>query len=174
MSLNIEWKNLTRVLNEYAEYFIQEVRDNIANYGAFATNNLRNNLKSFIEIGDDNFSIKIMIEDYWKYVEGGTKGTVTSPEGAKYKAHFPPVTVIKDWIEVKGLSKGNKQDDLSFAFAICNSIEKRGIKPKPFFTEAKEATYKAFEERINYAVMEDVKEYVEKVLIGYAKMFGGQ
>ena len=57
MSLNIEWKNLTRVLNEYAEYFIQEVRDNIANYGAFATNNLRNNLKSFIEIGDDNFSI---------------------------------------------------------------------------------------------------------------------
>lgn len=58
------------------------------------------------------------------------------------------------------------------AIAISKSIEKRGIPPKPFFREAKETTYEAFENRISNAIREDVDAYVENVLLEYAKMLG--
>ena len=58
------------------------------------------------------------------------------------------------------------------AIAISKNIEKRGIPPKPFFKEAKEKTYETFENRIAYAIQEDIDAYVENVLLEYAKMLG--
>lgn len=157
----IKWTNLHKVLTEYTEYFIKEAQKNIDDYDAVATGNMRNILPNEIKIGDDYFSITVKIEDYFKYVEGGSKGLISSPPNAVYPAHFPPVQAIKEWIEVKGLSTGNERDDLSFAYAISTNIEKRGLEPKPFFKDTKESTYKAFEEKIVQAIKDDVAQAIE-------------
>ena len=171
-SFDIEWKSLTRVLEEYADYFIQEAKDNLGKYGAYASGKLADTMKPFIEIGQEGFKIKINLQDYWYYVENGAKGIESSPAGAKCKAHRPPVPKIKEWIEVKGIGTGDSDKDLGMAIAISKNIEKRGIPPKPFFREAKETTYEAFENRIVYAIQEDIDAYVENVLLEYAKMLG--
>ena len=100
-SFDIEWKSLTRVLEEYADYFIQEAKDNLGKYGAYASGKLADTMKPFIEIGQEEFKIKINLQDYWYYVENGAKGIESSPAGAKCKAHRPPVPKIKEWIELR-------------------------------------------------------------------------
>lgn len=170
--LEIEWKHLTEVLQDYAEYFIEEARKNLNEHNSNASWKLSDTMKPFIEIGDDEFSVKINIQHYWYYVENGAKGKVTSPAGAKCKAHRPPVPAIKEWIKVKGISKGSDKADLGFAIAISKSIEKRGIPPKHFFSDAKKTTKEAFEERIVEAVRKDIDSYVENVLLFYARLLG--
>lgn len=171
-SFDIEWNRLAEVLEEYADYFIQEAKDNLGKYGAYASGTLADTMKPFIEIGEEHFKIKINLQHYWYYVENGAKGIESSPAGAKCKAHRPPVPAIKEWISVKGIGSGNEKEDLGMAIAISKSIEKRGIPPKPFFKEAKETTYEAFENRITNAIREDVDAYVENVLLEYAKLLG--
>lgn len=176
--LEIRWNRLREVLEEYASFFVKEAQQNIQGYGAIATGNLIDGIKPadiVIENEGESTTIKVnvLLEEYWKFIEGGTKGKESSPAGAKFKAHRPPVPAIMDWIDVKGLSKGNERDDLGFAIAISKSIEKRGIPPKPFFKEAKETTYEAFENRIMNAIREDLDEYVEDVLMYYYNILMG-
>lgn len=158
---DIQWNNLQAVLEKYVEFFIEEAQKNIDDYGAVATGNMRNITPNAINIKDDYISVTVNIEDYFKYVEGGSKGLVTSPPNAVYKAHKPPVQAILDWIDAKGLSKGNEKDDLGFAIATTYSILNRGLEPKPFFQDAKEVAYKKFEKDINEAIKKDVQKYIE-------------
>lgn len=175
-NLDIEWNNLRRVLEEYADFFIQEARDNLGRYGAYASGSLADSMKvtpENIVIEDDKFSVSVELNHYWKFLEMGTQGLESSPAGAKCKAHRPPVPAIKEWINVKGIGSGNEKDDLGFAIAISKSIEKRGLPPKPFFKEAKETTYEKFETAISYALQADLDEYVENTLMMYYNMLAG-
>ena len=88
-SFDIEWKSLTRVLEEYADYFIQEAKDNLGKYGAYASGKLADTMKPFIEIGEEHFKIKIQ-----KRGGGHTVGVVIAEYGnylsfvARFFQHF--------------------------------------------------------------------------------------
>ena len=155
---DIQWNNLRTVLEKYVEFFIEEAQKNIDDYDAVATGNMRNITPNAINIKDDYISVTVNIEDYFKYVEGGSKGLVTSPPNAVYKAHKPPVQAILDWVDDKGIQVENK---LGFAIATTYSILNRGLEPKPFFKDAKEVAYKKFEKDINEAIKKDVQKYIE-------------
>lgn len=78
-------------------------------------------LKNFTvttEYNGNMFEVYFHLEDYWKYLEYGTK------------PHFPPIDAIKKWINVKRLvpkaNKGKVPTVDQLAYAICKTISKKG------------------------------------------------
>lgn len=165
--MDIKWTTLERVLNEFADAFIQNARDNLQANGTNASYNLYDSFEKIIEIGEDSFSVKISLEDYWKYVEEG-----------RGPGKFPPPDKIRNWIEVKPvnlspLSNGKTPTVEQAAFLIGRKIAQEGTKPQPFFETAKEQTIRDFEQRISLAIEEDVSNFIlELVENGMRDAFG--
>lgn len=78
--------------------------------------NIYNELETMVN--SDNLDvIKIMLNDYIVYIEGGRKpGT------------FPPPSVIAQWCQRKGIPSDN-----GTVYLICRSIYENGIAPRPIF-----------------------------------------
>ena len=157
-TLDIKWTSLERVLNEFADQFIQNARDGLQADGSIATGELYDSFEKIIEIGEDYYSVKISLADYWQYVNDGRK-----------PGKFPPPPAIKNWIEVKPvnpypLPNGKTPSIQQLTFLISRKIANEGIEPTNFFDKAKEQTIRDFEDRINYAIEEDVSNFVIEIV----------
>lgn len=167
-ALDIKWTHLEQVLNDFADYFIQLAKDNLQANGSIASEDLYNSFEKIIEIGEDYYSVKISLEDYWRYVEEGT-GPEHKPDARS--AYWPNVDAIKNWITVKRLPT---VDVDSTAFLISRAIAGKspnqaqlanpqgGIIAKPFFELAKQDAIERFELEIELAIDEDIRVFVEE------------
>ena len=157
--LDIKWIRLTEVLNEFADRFIQNARDNLQANGSIATGKLYDSFKKIIEIEDNSFKVSISLADYWYYVEHG-----------RGPGKFPPPDVIRNWIEVKPVNispiNGKMPSVEQVGFLIGRKIAENGTQPKPFLEPAKEQTLREFEERIAYAIEEDIGNYILELVEG--------
>ena len=155
---DIKWTRLTEVLNEFADAFIQNARNNLDANQSNDTYNLYNSFEKVIEVGEDYFTVSISLADYWQYVENG-----------RGPGKFPPVDKIKEWIEVKPinptpLSNGKTPSVEQLSFLISRKIANEGTEGKPFFEPAKEQTIREFEDKINQAIDEDVSNFILKLV----------
>lgn len=151
---DIKWTRLTEVLNEFADAFIQNARNNLEANQSNASYNLYNSFEKVIEVGEDYFKVSISLADYWQHLEKG-----------RGPGKFPPVDKIKEWIEVKPinptpLSNGKTPSVEQLSFLISRKIANEGTEGKPFFEPAKEQTIREFEDKINQAVEEDVSNFI--------------
>ena len=90
-------------------------------------------------------AVQISMEDYAIYVDSGRRvGTM------------PPVRAISQWIRTSGISIPIGMKAEQFAFAIARSIQKKGIKARPFLDRlSKEVTQLTFE-YMNHKVQEEL------------------
>lgn len=151
---DIKWTRLTEVLNEFADAFIQNARNNLEANQSNASYNLYNSFEKVIEVGEDYFKVSISLADYWQYLERG-----------RGPGKFPPVDKIKEWIEVKPinptpLSNGKTPSVEQLSFLIGRKIANEGTEAHPFFEPAKEQTIREFEDKINQAIEEDVSNFI--------------
>lgn len=169
MELDIKWTNLLRVLNEYADRVIDLARQHLQENGSIATGELFNSIEKIVEIEDDYYSVKISLADYGKYVEKG-----------RGPGKYPPPDAIRNWIEIK---PADIQPDLNgkyptveqLTFLISRKIAEEGTEPHPFLEPAAEEALKEFELSIEYAIQEDVKEYIEENVNKWMEdVFGGK
>ena len=148
----IKWTRLHKVLEEYGNRFIQLAKDKMGMNKSYATGELADTMETVVEINDEYFKVSIKLQDYWYYLENGTK------------PHFPPLQAIKDWVEVKGITpeerNGYTPSIEQLPYMIQKSIGKYGTEAHPFFNENKEIVYKEFENNIIYAIDEDIAEWV--------------
>lgn len=103
--------------------FCGELRNNLS--ASNSSGKLSKSIKGKVKFDEKYLTISISLEDYWKYIEYGTK------------PHFPPVDAIKKWIKVKPilprpLSNGKLPTENQLAYLIGRKISKVGTKPKPF------------------------------------------
>lgn len=157
-ALQIKWTTLERVLNEFADQFIQNARDNLQSDGSIATGELYDSFEKIVEIGDDWFKVSVSLADYWKYVENG-----------RGPGKYPPLDAIRNWIEVKPVTPqagvdGKVPSVEQLTFLISRKIAEEGTDPKPFFEPAKEQTVRDFEERISLAIQEDVSNFILEIV----------
>lgn len=87
-----------------------------------ASGNLALNQKHYFVFDGRYYRIYLQLEDYWKYLEYGTK------------PHFPPVEKIAEWIRIKPVlprpnEKGKLPTQKQLAFMIARSISIKGTKP---------------------------------------------
>lgn len=176
-SLNIKWINLERVLNEFADAVIAKARQNLDENGSNASYNLYRSfdeLEQRVTIGEDYFSVKISLADYWTYVEEGT-GPQHLPDARS--TYWPKIQPLKEWVSIK---PGVPKDD-SFAYAVRGAIRfgtkdhPPGTKPKPFFKKAVDEMLAYYEPLIDKAIEDDVSDYInDAVTRKMNETFGGK
>lgn len=114
-------------IQQLLQQFIQAVRDDLAQQNINASSKLSKSLKSVVKQNGKWIEISISLEDYWKYIEYGTR------------PHFPPIQAIRKWIDVKPIlprpMKGKLPTKDQLAFLIARKISKVGTRPKPFLNK---------------------------------------
>lgn len=155
-TLDIKWTHLTEVLNEFADFFIQEARGNLDRNQSNASYSLYNSFEKIIEIGEDYYSVKISLEDYWKYTEEG-----------RGPGKFPPPDTIARWIDVKGItpypdSNGRIPSVDQLTYLIGRKISIDGTEPHPFFEPAREEAIEKFELAIDQAISLDIEDFINE------------
>lgn len=121
----METLDLTTIKDIVTE-FTEEVKNALKNNGSNASGALSKSIKGIVKMNGKYLTVSLSMEDYWKYIEYGTK------------PHFPPVDKIKSWITVKPvlprpLANGKLPTENQLAFLIGRKISRFGTKPKPFF-----------------------------------------
>lgn len=161
-SLEIKWTHLNEVLNALADEVIQKAREKLDANGSNATHNLYDTLEKIVEIGDDAFSVKISLADYWKYVEEGT-GPAHLPDARGQ--YWPKIEPLKEWVQNKpGVPK-----DEAFAYAVRGKIHKEGIKPRPFLEPAKDEVLARYEPLIDQAIQDDIYAFIDESVMNLLK-----
>ena len=109
---------LDSLMNEFQYAYASKLIDT----NHTATGNLALNQKHHFVFDGRYYRIYLSLEDYWKYLENGTK------------PHFPPIDKIAEWIRIKPVlprpnAKGKLPTQNQLAFMIARSISIKGTKP---------------------------------------------
>ena len=167
----INFDELNAILAEYAREAEEMHKYQLSLGNKTASRKLMDTNKSNVVVGENAYEVTLTLQHYWKYIEGGRKGTESSPPGAKYKAAFPPVDAILDWILVKPIlprpSADGKMEKLrpkSLAYLIGRKIEEEGIEPHPALKTTQEELMKIYRERLSAALGHDVENYIRKLI----------
>ena len=109
---------LDSLMNEFQNAYASNLKET----NHYASGNLALNQKHYFVFDGRYYRIYLQLEDYWKYLEYGTK------------PHFPPVEKIAEWIRIKPVlprpnAKGKLPTQNQLAFLIARSISKKGTKP---------------------------------------------
>ena len=109
---------LDSLMNEFQNAYASKLK--ATNHTA--SGNLANTQQHHFVFDGRYYKIYLSLEDYWKYLENGTK------------PHFPPVEKIAEWIRIKPVlprpnAKGKLPTQKQLAFLIARSISIKGTKP---------------------------------------------
>lgn len=161
----VSLNHLRAKLLEVAKDAQETYRFQLAIGGKNASHALADSAKCYVEHTGTLYEVKIDLLSYWKYIEGGSQGTESSPSGAVFPAHFPPPWAIEKWINVKPILPqpnqfGHIPSPKSLSYAIAHSIEKRGIPPYPALEATIEEIYAKWNEEIAQAFAEDVNGWL--------------
>ena len=109
--------NLTSI-NQIASNFLAVYKQELQNNKATGT--LANTASYMTKFDGKYLTISLNLQDYWKYVEDGTK------------PHFPPIEDILQWIKVKPVlprkNNGKLPTQKQLAYLISRKISKVGTK----------------------------------------------
>ena len=105
--------------------FVLELKNRLKANDSYASGNLSNSIRGVVKQNGKYIVISIQLNEYWKFIENGTK------------PHWPPVDAIKKWISVKPilprpLKSGKLPTTDQLAYLIGRKISKVGTKAKPF------------------------------------------
>lgn len=119
-------------------------------------NTLASTVTSEVIVKGTTYQVVLNLQDYWKYVEEGTK------------PHWPPISAIARWIEIKPViprpdEKGNIPSQKSLAFLISRKIARFGTEGTHDLKETKDALLGYYVDLIKEALERDVFDYIEKV-----------
>ena len=109
---------LDSLMNEFQNAYASKLQET----NHYASGNLALNQKHYFVFDNRYYRIYLQLEDYWKYLEYGTK------------PHFPPIEKIAEWIRIKPVlprpnAKGKLPTQKQLAFMIARSISVKGTKP---------------------------------------------
>lgn len=165
----IELTELEKVLKDYAKDARELYKYQISLGGKNASRKLIDSVNSQIAVNGQEYEVSLKLQHYWKYIEGGRKGTVSSPPGAEWGAGFPPVGVLVRWIQVKPIlprpdKNGKLPSPKSLAYLIGRKIEREGIEPFPALKTTKEELDKLYRDKLSDALGHDVSRYIKKLI----------
>lgn len=105
-------------IESIASEFIDFYKSNLAMDDRYASGNLVNTATYNVSYDGTILRVTLNLQDYWKYVENGSK------------PHFPPIDKIKEWIRVKPVlptqMNGKLPTENQLAYLIARKISKVG------------------------------------------------
>lgn len=147
------------ILKQYAEEVIRLYQDKIRNkqdsrgYTTNSTGDLAQHITYEIRQTDEKVDVVLNLEDYFEYVENGTR------------PHFPPPSAIEKWIVEKPiLPRPDKNGKLptipQLAFMICAKINREGTQPHPYLKESIDELTPKYEELLTQSLIDDAVDII--------------
>lgn len=116
---------LTRLLENCGEQIIDVYRRKLYEGGSNASGQLGNALRAIVSVNEGVYVLELALSSYWKYVENG-----------RQPGKFPPLDVIKQWIQIKPVIPNIRNGKLptldQLTFLISRSIANNGIPAKNY------------------------------------------
>lgn len=154
-----------RTLQNIVDEFMYAYASAIIDTNHSATGNLALNQQKIIQYDGRFFSIYLSLEDYWKYLEYGTR------------PHFPPLEKIKEWIRIKPVTplpqaNGKLPTENQLAFLIGRKISRVGT-PATHLLEDTQNTFRLadkIQQEMIKIIGNRIKEYSEEYWGGTQKI----
>lgn len=112
---------VTDNINNIVQDLLNRYKQAISDSGHVASGDLEKTARYRVMFNGKYLEITFILQDYWKYIENGTK------------PHFPPLEAIEKWITVKHIipttDNGRVPTTRQLAFLIARGISKNGTKP---------------------------------------------
>jgi len=132
------------LVTKWLEGVVKLAKQNLANANAIASNSLAQSIVvEPITLTDSSFVVAIKANDYWKFVDLGVKGAVSSSRAPnspfQYRDKRPPIRPIQEWIAFKSIpleGRDKQAANRSFAINIANKIRREGLKATNFMSNA--------------------------------------
>ena len=151
-----DFKHTMKALNDFGQKIVDNYRAELeaCNY---QDGQLYRTLSYSVKMGNNSsWLISISLEEYWKYIEYGRR-----------PGKMPPVSAIENWIKVKQIlprpitlksGKSVVPTIPQLSFLIARKIGRDGIRPRPFFKQSFEDAKREFLQKIEEAILADIKE----------------
>lgn len=154
----LRYDNLYRVLEEYGAAVAEKYRDKVTAAGKNASGTLSDTVHSYIDRQGDVITLWLSLEDYWKYLERGTR--FQGPFRKQGKR--PPLKPFVDWVRYKAIPlKGKKPEQV--AWGVAMKVWKEGTKPFWFLRDTL-AEFPDIMERVEDALKEDIDNWFRELL----------
>ena len=167
--------NVNKELERFFKSVIKQSRSNLNKGGNNASKDLYKKMDYDITVSKNSIDADFLMPlgagqkmgdiPYGEFLDKGVKGVKEgrSLAGYKYTNKKPPVRFIKTWLKRKtGKFRQRNQD--SIAYAIQNTIYKRGIKPTEFFSKPFKNEFNKLPDEIIEAYGLDLDDFMEFVL----------
>lgn len=183
----VNFEELQKVLEDYARDAVEIYRYQLSLGGKNASRQLADTASARVVVNGQTYEVVMNLQEYWKFVERGRKGTISTPQGEKVNipsytpnklktelglspvsAGFPPVSAILKWISVKPIiprpdKNGKIPSPQSLAFLIGRKIEQEGIAPHPALATTLEELDRLYKDKIQEALGRDLTGYIAKI-----------
>lgn len=154
----ITLEHLPQVLQEYGEAVREAYRKNlIASKHPTTENQLASTIEVHVDVNGSVYSVSLSLQEYWAYVERGTR------------PHWPPREAILKWITIKPViprpdKNGKIPSEESLAFLIGRKIAQSGTMGTHDLDDAIEQVNELYKDKLIYALREDCQNYIQKLL----------
>ncbi len=173
--------NVQQALNEFGQLVIDRAKSNLKKGGKYGSHNTSNKLTDSLRFETKESARSIAFDfyaqDYWKFLDYGVKGKISSAKAPNSPYQFGSGTgkkgglraSIDKWVVRKGLA-GTRGKDGRFmnrkqmVSMISRSIYLKGTPETKFFREAFETSYKSLDENIVEKYGLDVESFLKFTL----------
>lgn len=156
LNIMIKFDNLQRVLAEFGNALSERYKEKLTEDNRIASGRLISSVNSKVVVNDNEFIVELNLEDWWKFIEYGTK------------PHMPPVNRILEWVTVKRIlptpmANGKLPTEQQLAWMIAKKIEREGTEGTPNLTESIDEMVNEYEQKIEEALDADVLSCIDDI-----------
>jgi hypothetical protein len=143
-----ELPNVKQALQNYMDEVAKDYKNKLTSDGHRATGKLIGSVKANVKLTPTQYSGELRLQDYWKYIEYGTK------------PHWPPKNAILKWINAKPIIpkavNGITPTKDQLAFLIGRKISRFGTKGGGELGDAIDDTDSRFKSVLDNALSKDL------------------
>jgi hypothetical protein len=173
--------NVQKTLEEFGQSVIDRAKSNLKKGGKYGSHNassqLSNSLAFKLKQSSRSLTFDFYAQDYWKFLDYGVKGKVSSAKAPNSPFKFGSGTgkkgglraSIDRWVVRKGLAgtrdkQGRFMTRKEMVSMISRSIYLKGTSETKFFREAFESEYKNLDDNIVEKYGLDVESFLKFTL----------
>lgn len=168
----IGFSTLEQVLNDYGRQIVDSYRSKLDAEGINATDALRRSLSYHVEKEGDVYVLYLTMQDYWKWLERGTR-----LQGIYHqKGKRPPFTPLLKWVQNKPVAPWNAKlramplakAQRAMAAILRKSIWEKGTKPLRIL-ERSMPSKEQVTETLKAAVRLDIENWMRNIQIAFRR-----
>jgi hypothetical protein len=150
--IDLDYRNLKKQLEALGREYIAELTKQLISADKVASGNLINSLDYEVLETVDGLILRILSDEYLKWVDEGRR-----------PGKRPPQKAILKWVKMRNIVI-KKQKPEQTAFIIARSIGKKGIKPTNVVKKTQQSISRNINTLISKGITLDINEYMKNIM----------